>query len=246
MAQATNIVAPQKYELTDEIIAGLKAALVKEGLPDKLYRFTFGGKSQDVILFRPLLRDEWEKRVEAYKQANPNLTQDQWDERICSEGLVWPADMLEPSRWGIQPAGYQPTLSANIQARSGFIQQEVDQADYMLVEPLSTVERGPKPDAKVIEKLKAENPWPLRLLLLGDEYFIYRPINRAEYKLIHGKDEVDPALATCQRATLWSKEYPEKPNWEGTHKLAGVVNTLYQLIMLASGTDTALMTVEEL
>lgn len=222
---------PKKvYDLTPDIIEEMKLALEGCGLPPTIYKFENEG---DLFVFRPLYRRDW-LEIDEYVQANQNtVRQDSVDLKICEKAVVWPGELLDPIHWDFQRAGYQSTLAKFILARSGFFDDSIDQSQYMRVEPLSTIEVGPKPAPDVIAQLKGQNNWALKLVQIDSEYFVVRPLKRLEWKTISSADETDLDLITAEAVTIWSKEYPNKPNFG--EKLAGTVRALSQVIMEISG-----------
>jgi hypothetical protein len=220
----------KQYELTPEVIEDAKIALEACGLPPVIYKFENEG---DVFVFRPLYRRDW-LEIDEYVQANQNtVRQESVDLKICEKAIVWPGELLDPIHWDFLRAGYQSTLAKFILSRSGFFDDTIDQSQYMRIEPLSTVEMGPKPGPEVIDQLKKQHNWALKLVQIDSEYFVVRPLKRLEWKTISSAEDTDLDLITAEAVTVWSKEYPHKPNFGD--KLAGTVRALSQIIMEISG-----------
>ncbi len=227
-------------ELAPEVIDGLKADLTERGLPAQIYKFVADG---DTFVFRPLYRPDW-NQIQAFVQdSQGNVRQDDLDRRICEKALLWPEETLHPAVWETQKAGYQGSLAKMVLARSGFFDPEIDQSSYLRVEPLVTVPRGEKPAPEVVETLKAKYNWSLKLVQIDSEYYVVRPLSRGEWKLITSGDDPDVDLAAAERATVWSREYPSKPSFDG--KVAGTCRSLSEVIMMLSG-FVSQPTVEEL
>ena len=237
----TATVTRQKVELTPELIQAQKKALEQQGIPPKIYKFSFDG---DTFVFRPLYRSDW-NRIQAFIRDNQNtISQDAIDQKICEYGIVFPDIVGNPVLWEVQRAGFQSNLAKQILGKSGFFDPDLDQSDLLKVEPLGTSERGPKPAEEVVTELKTKYNWNLRLVLVGDEYYVIRPLSRGEWKKIQQEDEADLDLLSAERATVWSKDYPQKPSFED--KLAGTVRSVAEVIMQASGFTGQAPQVEEL
>lgn len=224
-------------------IAAIKQAAFEAGLGDKLYSFQLDDQQ---VVFRPLMRGDWNE-IQAFVQTHRGqVTPEALEQKVCEKAILWPIQIVHPLHWERQRAGLQRTLAQYIQARSGFIDENLDQSAYMKFEPLYTLEVGPKPDPQVVEELKASNPdWPLKLVMIEGDYYVIRPISRSEWRSITsaGEDQ-DYNLLTAQRAVVWSKEYPEKPNFND--KVGGLVPTLADAIMAFSGFLLTQPVVEEL
>lgn len=216
---------------TPEIAEQLKAALQVSGLPIKLYKITF---DNETFIVRPLMIRDW-LEVQKFIQAQAgNIRPDQVERRVVETALVWPKEVLQPLCWELQRAGLQKALYDNIMARSGFIVSDVDQSEFLRVEPLSTTEIGPRPEADVIEHLQKNTDWTLRLVFVDGEYYVIRPLTRAEWTTLSKLGEgVDVDVATCEKICLWSKEYPLRPSFENA--VAGTSTTLSALAMQFSG-----------
>jgi hypothetical protein len=222
--------AAPKVSLTPELIATIKENLVERGLPPKLYKFSL---ADEEVIFRPLVLADY-ATVQDYIQANEGrVRQDDIDYKIIEKGLVWPQELVHHENWERQPAGLQSTLAKQILARSGFFVDEVDQSEFMRVEILTQAEHGPKPEPAVVEALKAKYPWSLRLVQLDGEYFVVRPVARAEWRQITGADAADMDLVTAERACVWSRDYPEAPKFG--ERVAGVCRSLAEVVMAISG-----------
>lgn len=222
---------PGPEELTPALIEEIKAEMAQYGLPPRLFKYTCEGRA---IVWRPLFRFDWNE-INAFVQSNNgNVRQEDVDRKICEKAICWPQDITSPFHWDFQPAGLQSSLAKQVLSRSGFFDPEIDQSAYLKVEPLTTVERGPKPDEKIVAELKGKFPnWALKLVCIEGDHYVVRPLNRAEWKKISGTDDADLDLATAERATVWSREYPATPNF--ADRVAGTVRTLSEVIMRISG-----------
>lgn len=222
-----------KMELTPEIVAAIKSELEAMGLPQKIYKFTY---EDDVFVFRPLYRSDWNK-IQAYMRDNQStLTQDAIDEKVCRTAVIFPDVSLHPTQWEIQRAGYQSALASYVLAKSGFLNPDLDQSDMLRVEALGEVVRGRKPTPEERDALKekyADWNGALRLLMVGEEYYVVRPLTRGEWKSIQNGDEPDLDLATAERATIWSQSAPERPVFDNA--LAGSVRAISEVVMQISG-----------
>jgi hypothetical protein len=234
---------PAPAGLTPETVEMLKATLVARGLPPTLYKFSF---EHDTFAFRPLYRPDW-VQLEAFMQSNPNARQDIFDQKICEKALLYPEELINPVMWDLQRAGYQQTLARYITAKSGFLDPEIENSTR--VEPLTTVETDAPPVGELVEELKRTYfPWTLTLVTVMGEHFVVRPLNRTEWKGLTGAG-ADPNMPelkqkVAERATVWCSRGGNAPiNFN--EKLAGIINTLSQVILEASG-FTAEPTVEAL
>lgn len=217
---------------TPEIAAELKQALTISGLPLKLYKLTPG--EGEIYIIRPLMQRDW-LEVQKFIQSNGNsVRQDQIDKKVVDLGLVWPQEVLQPTCWQLQRAGLQKLLADQIMARSGFIIENVDQQEFLQVESLTTIESGPRPEPEVIELLKSQTSWPLKLVFLDGEYFVIRPLSRSEWTMLTKLGEgIDVDVATCQKVCVWSREYPVNPQFDS--RVAGCPSALSALTMQMSG-----------
>jgi hypothetical protein len=230
----------QKFELTPEIIDEIKEELVKAGFEPRLFSFKNDG---DTFVFRPLYFFDYAE-IQAFVKANEgNIKQDDIDRKICEKSIVWPQEVMHPAMWEVQKAGLQSTLAKNVLARSGFIVDEIDQSAYMSVEPLVVVEHGPKPTDEVVQELKAKLNWPLYLVGVDNEWFVVRPISRAEWKALTSAENVDLDLMTAERVCVWSQDYPTPCDF--SKRVAGTARTIAEVSMQFSGFNSR-STVEEL
>lgn len=232
--------SPDPNTLTPELIAELKQMLASRGLPEKLYKFTIGDQE---VVFRPLLIGDYVVIQEFIAANDGRVKQDEIDFKICEKATLWPQDLLWHEKWEVQLAGLQSTLSKQVLARSGFFVDEIDQSEFMAVEPLTTVDPGPKPEPAVVQELKARFKFPLKLIQVDGEYFAVRPLSRAEWKVVSAGDAAEMDLAVAERATVWSKESPTAPNF--ADRVAGTARTISELVMAISGFSSQ-ATVEEL
>jgi hypothetical protein len=218
-----------KVELTPEIVAQIKKELADQGLPTKIYKFVFDG---DEFVFRPLYKKDW-NRIQAHaKEFESTFTPDDLDEKICQTGVIFPDTMFHPIQWQVQRAGYSGSLAKLVLAKSGFYDPDVDQSDILSVEALGEVEKDPKPTDEIVAELKEKFPnWAstLKLVNVGDEYFVVRPITRGEWKGVQQDPRGDSDLATVERACVWSREYPEKPKY--ADKMAGTIRAISEVVM---------------
>jgi hypothetical protein len=229
-----------RIPLTPEVIAEQKAYLTSQGLPAKIYKFEADG---DTFIFRPLYRGDWNE-IQAFVQANQStIRQDAINQKICEKALLWPEALLHPAIWEVQRAGIQDSLAKFILAHSCFLDPDLDQSSYLRVEPLGEADPGPKPSEAEVAELKAKFNWTLRAVKVDQDWYVVRPLNRAEWKQISSPDELDIDLAAAERATVWSREYPARPAFGD--KVAGTVRALSEVIMAASG-FLSQPTVEEL
>lgn len=228
-------VLPQKkkYELTPEIVEQLKQLMVENGLEPKIYKFVNDG---DTLVFRPLIFEDYAE-IQMYVKSNEMnggaVGQDDIDRMICNKGILWPGEVVNPSFWDLQKAGLQGTLAKQILARSGFIVNDIDQSAYMSVEPLVVLPSGPKPDENVVSELKAKYTWNLHLVLCEGEYYVVRPINRAEWRALTTAETADLDLLTAEKVVVWCKDFPNPVDF-GT-RAAGVARTIAEISMAMSG-----------
>lgn len=223
---------PTAADLTPQVVDAIKQALQDIGLPPKVYKFTVDDK---VIVFRPLYRSDWLEIEQFLLTNNEQVRQDALDEKICQMAICWPREITLPIHWERQLAGVQMALARQIRGRSGFILPDMpEQADYIRVDPLTTVEPGPKPTPETIDQLKVEySIWSLKQVFIDGDYYVVRPLNRGEWRQVPNPEEGDAELFVAQRGTVWSRDYPNEPNFAG--RIAGTVNTLSQVIMQISG-----------
>lgn len=233
----------KKYELTPEIVEELKGLLVEHGLDPRIYKYVNDG---DTIVFRPLMFFDYTD-IQGWVKSNETnggtIGQDEIDRKICEKGLVWPGDFANPMIWDVQKAGLQSTLSKQILARSGFIVNEIDQSEYMSVEPLVTLPVSPKPDDDTIAELKKKYNWSLHLVLCEGEYYVVRPLSRQEWRALTSAETADLDLLTAERVTVWCKDYPSPCNFGD--RVAGVARTIAEISMGLSGFNNRVV-VEEL
>lgn len=229
--QVADIRTRKKYELTQDIIDNLKKLIASHGLEPKIYKFTFDG---DVLLFRPLYRADWNE-IQAYIRANKNdVPKDDLDRMICERCLLWPEEIMHPGLWEIQRAGIQESLADECLFRSGFFDPTRDnQGEIMKVETLSTIEPGPRPTPEQIAELKAKYNWPMKLVFINGDYYVVRPLNRGEWKLIQTSEDPDPDMLIVERACVWSRNYPNGPDF--SDKVAGTVRSLSSVVVEISG-----------
>jgi hypothetical protein len=221
--------APQ--ELTPELIEKIKEYLVASELPPVIYKFV---SDQQVIVFRPLYKPDWEEVQDFVDSNTGGVRQDLVDELICQKAICWPGDILEPQKWAVQKAGLQVSLAKMIVARSGFFDEDLDQSSYLRVEPLVAASPAVQPDPALVAELKSNYPWPLKGVTIEGEYYVVRPLTRDEWKALPKQDSgQDADLTACMVATLWSSDYPKKPDFN--NRLAGTNRVLAEVIMAASG-----------
>jgi hypothetical protein len=223
-----------REELTPELIDRIKETLAEIGLPPVIYKFGF---DKDTFVFRPMLGRDWAEIQQFIAMNEGRLSQEAVDHKICEKAVLWP-NVTDPVMWDVQRAGYQSTLAKHVMARSGFYDPDLDQSSYLRVEALVNVEPGQRPGDDVIAELKARFPnWPLKLVLVGNQYYITRPVSRGEWKGVTGGDEAvqrpDLDLAAATRGTVWSASYPEAPKF--SEAPAGTVRALAQVVLHSSG-----------
>lgn len=238
--QGVGVITRKKHELTPEIVEELKRLLEASNLEPKIYKFVNDG---DTIVFRPLMFFDYQE-IQAYVKTNgENVSQDDVDRKICEKALMWPGELANPMFWEVQRAGLQSTLAKQVLARSGFIVNDIDQSGYMSVEPLVTTAVGTKPDEAMVKALKDKYNWALHLVLCEDEYYVVRPISRAEWRALTAAETADLDLMTAERITVWSKDFPNPCNF--SERPAGVARTISEVSMGLSGFNNR-SSVEEL
>ena len=132
----TRAVYRKKIVATPEEIELAKSTLVSLGYPDELYKVTIEG---DEFIFRPLLGRDWAE-LRAFIEANiANLDNDLYLEKICERGLVFPDISSDPMQWDLQRAGCQSTIAKQILAHSGFLDPDIDQSEYIKIEPINSI-----------------------------------------------------------------------------------------------------------
>ncbi|HYT43961.1 MAG TPA: hypothetical protein VEP90_16595 [Methylomirabilota bacterium] len=236
----TGVYTRKKYELTPEVVEELKKLLEANSLEPKIYKFVNDG---DTIVFRPLMFFDYTDIQAFIKSNGENVTQDDIDRKICEKAVVWPGEMVNPMFWEVQRAGLQSTLAKQILARSAFIVEGIDQSGYMSVESLVTVPMGIKPDEATIAELKSKYNWSLYSVQCDNEWFVVRPISRAEWRSLTTTEAADLDLMIAERITVWSKEYPNPCNF--SVRAAGVAGTISEISTGYSGFNKR-STVEEL
>jgi hypothetical protein len=224
------VVTRESASLTPEIVEDLKARLIQYGLPPVLYKVSLNDLT---VVFRPLYwRDQ--RELDAFERMNTGqITISDMQEKICERAVLWPEDMTEPVRWQTQLAGLQELLTNQVRARSGYLTRDTDQSAYLTIEPLTTVDPGRKPTDVEVAELKSRYNWALKLVGLEGEWYVVRPISRAEMKILDPNTDPDVNLHCCERAVVWSKSYPEKVDF-GESMLAGVPDSLSDVIMQIS------------
>lgn len=236
----TNVVTRKKYDLTPEVIEELKKALQVNGYSEKIYKFDNDG---DTIVFRPLFAPDYQDIQAWVKTKGDTTSQDEIDWMVCQKAIVWPGELTNPVMWDVQKAGIQSSLAKNILARSGFIVPDIDQSSYMSVTPLVVVPHGPKPSAAAVGELKEKYNWSLQLVDCEGEYYVIRPINRAEWRALTTSETADLDLLTAEKVTVWSKDYPGPVDF--SVRAGGVARTVAEESMRISGFSQQ-VTVEEL
>lgn len=106
-------------------------------------------------------------------------------------------------------------------------------------EPITVVSNGPSEDA--VKKLK-EDHGDLEAIDVGGDLYIYRRLNRAEFKLMQeenrdkvNKEGFDPDEDLVERLLVW----PEYHEVRWSNRGAGTVGTLARYMMAFSGFSAA-------
>ena len=77
--------------------------------------------------------------------------------------------------------------------------------------------------------------YPVLVVNIAERFFVFRTLNRFEYKQIVALQNVDPLQREeiiCEQVTLWPQSY----NWKDmAADLAGIPSTYSQVIMEKSG-----------
>lgn len=218
-------------EMTPEVVAAAKEAMVEAGMTPRLFKFVF---DKYTFLFRSLTRTDYHP-IQAYIKTNEmTATQDEVDKLVCEKALIFPQEVLHPLVWDQLPAGLQQNLANQIRARSGFFIKEMDQTGYMELEFLGGISAPERPAKEVIQQIKAENPGKrLSLVLLDTDYFLVRPLSKREWAHARENYREDLDFGVALLGTVWSKEYPSAPDFES--KLAGFSRELSDVILNLSG-----------
>ena len=222
-----------RVTVTDESIVAAKAALARMGYPDDLYKVTI---AKDTYLIRPLIIRDWIEVKSFIQSDSPNLYNDAFLERVCQKAVIVPDIAGNPILWGLQKAGVQMTLARHILARSGFLDQEMDQSDYMDIEFITADSPHRAPTPEETEQVKAANPGvPLSRVLVCNRHFIIKPITRIQWKTVraNAKTEADAEMKISEVGCVWSEDYPQTPNFD--EALAGIPTVLSSIICNQSG-----------
>lgn len=218
-------------ELTEEQIAQLKEDY------GRIYKVCVAGVD---YVIRPMFKVDWDIVMLMLKD-NPNMGTPDMDDKIVDRCLICPRPDVATGGWSTIPAGVPSTLSKMISVKSGFIVPELSDASDFSVEPLFEESVYEKPDEEEVKKLKKLCPFDLKLVGIGGEWFVVRPITRAEWRYItkNATDEGEQDIKVVQKTVLWPKgiDWNDKP--------AGYCDTLAQLTMNISG-YAGPSTVEEL
>lgn len=92
------------------------------------------------------------------------------------------------------------------------------------------------PTKTMVDSFKKQwEGYPVMVVNIAERFFVFRTLNRFEYKQIVALQNVDPLQREeiiCEQVTLWPQSY----NWKGmAADLAGIPSTYSQVIMEKSG-----------
>jgi hypothetical protein len=210
------------FELTDELKTQLKEQY------GRLYEVPVAGMK---FVIHPLMRNEWEVITDMY-QSNDKITQTQIDDKVTDLGLVGPRADGSKGGWAALPAGITQTLSLFIRAKSGFYIADLPGGSDINVEQLTPSVKMPMPSDEEIERIKKACPFVPRLITIGGDNYVVRPVTRAEWKAITEATVNDPdarTLETTKRVVQW----PKNVDWDT--RLAGCAETIAEYALSISG-----------
>lgn len=227
--------APIDYpDLAPEQIEELKEQLRSLGRSDKVYALVLNDKQ---YVFAGLTGRDHKEIMNFLKKMSKPSNEDYF-QRVCETGLLYPPIANQPLIWDTEPAGLPTTLASAILGRSGFVSQTEDQSDYLFVEDVGEPAATVEPEPEVLEALQREHG-SVRKVFVVDGWYVIRPINRLEWKTLMKKfpqreDFEEEVAAHC---VVWSRSHPEKPQFASA--LAGVADTLFDEISEISGNPRA-------
>ncbi len=177
--------AATHFELTPADIERLKAQYGSILKKKDLMGQTF--------VFRVVSRRMWEDDIETWRKSmsdsNKEFTVDDVDKKLIETAVVFPSlnyEFENPGHellfWNNQPAGVQPRLARQIEHHAGYIVADLVKGDEAYAENLFTVEKKPRPSEEEIELAKDKTDLPLKLVGLGDEWYIIRAAKHTEFK----------------------------------------------------------------
>lgn len=198
----------------------------------EIYMTDYEDLGEDIFIWRPLSRKE-------YRGMNRAEGKDEFyvEESICRTCVLWPEDYSRKSLiYG--KAGIPTVLASFITKHSGFdrpVTHRILQEDLEEMEERTVLFDG-GPDRDQLLEWTERHEGQIFLSSLGDDYFVWRPLRRKEYKDINrsegGKDEFYVDEAICKACVLWPENY-------GQHEMlfgkAGVPTTLSNTITENSG-----------
>ena len=227
-----------------------KGQLRQAGKIAKLWKVTVG---KQPFIIRALSRIDY-MPIEAYQRSNrqvdPAELMDTLDRKTCMLGIVWPTTINHPLFWDNSEAGLCSTLANHIRSRSCWLVPEVDQSEWIAMDPVTAVEPDTKPDDATMERLVAENPRKrIASVRIGTSWFVVRGLTHLEWKSIQQRltassIEEDANLESAKIAVIWSRNSPDAPNFD--EEPAGVVASLSIAITRLSSFPVQEPIVEEL
>lgn len=220
-----------KIEVTPEIVEQLKA------IHKKLYKVTL---SDQLFIYRPILRSEW-NYLQDMMRSNSKLTAQDVDDQIVSMGLVWP-EWTPELEFSELPAGTIPNLSLYIQAMSGFRTTLNVSLDEMFEVIQENGEKWGGPTEDQIKGYKKEFAIPMQKVVIGGQSFVLRSLRRNEWTAINRRgDSGDVELRILEKALV----YPVGQDITEVTS-AGVITTLSEMVLRLSGFGEEPTSTEEL
>lgn len=219
------------YTVTPELVTEIKSSLAALGLPTTIFKVVFGNIE---IIIRPLYREpDWlnfQNFLKDNSGNNDRKFRDAIAYKVCQLGVVWPAELLNPLRWNLLPAGLQNLVSNSIFKCSYIFDDEPDQAPE--VELIGSAPDTVEPTPEELELLATKYPQWLGLLkqvIILNYAFVVRPINRIEWRAIAGKPQIELEDSLVKAATVWAD------NTDFDSLPAGVVTALSSVIFESCG-----------
>lgn len=210
-----------KIELTEEIVAKLKAAVGDR----PIYKKELFGQA---FVFTHINRQEYLEIQQWIDQNGATIKPSNIEEKIIDRALLWPT--ISPQDWAMLPAGAIPTLAKHIQEKSYIDTSGMGDYDDFSLETLQEPETTQELPQDVKDKLKKEVKHPMRAVTIDGSTYVIRPMLRPEYSsLAKLPKEADGEVEGVKRCILW----PKNIDWDSV--TAGVPTVLASQIMLLSG-----------
>jgi hypothetical protein len=209
----------------------------------RVFRKELCGRS---YYFRPLYRSDW-LEILNFVRENPDARGVEFDEKVVERGILFPE--MAPTEWATLEAGVIPTLSMYIRDKSGFIVEGLSDTTFISAVPIADEPPGDPPTEEEKAELKSRySVYPLRLIHLGNKYWVIRPITRLEWRQLQAEtlSESDIDLLVCQRCVVWASGGHTGKNLNWDMLPVGYATTLSAKVLELSGFNMDVKTVEEL